>query len=111
MCIPNHGNTISFWEDLINGRVHFDIFPHLMGFAKDPRISLWALRQTAPLLNCFRIPMYREAYNELLQLQNFLDAQPLWIRMEKTLGFTFGDSIDIPPASSIITISEIYTLI
>jgi hypothetical protein len=36
---------------------------------------------------------------------------PLWIRMEKTLGFTFGDNIDIPPASSIITISEIYTLI
>jgi hypothetical protein len=73
MCIPNHGNTISFWEDLINGRVHSDIFPHLMGFAKDPRISLWALRQTAPLLNCFRIPMSREAYNELLQLQNFLE--------------------------------------
>jgi hypothetical protein len=53
-----------------------DIFPHLMGFAKDPHISLWALRQTAPLLNCFRIPMSREAYNELLQLQNFLDALP-----------------------------------
>jgi hypothetical protein len=32
----------------------------------------------------------------------------LWIRMEKTLGFTFGDSIDIPPASSIITISETF---
>jgi hypothetical protein len=40
MCIPNHGNTISFWEDLINGRVHSDIFPHLLDFAKDPRISL-----------------------------------------------------------------------
>jgi hypothetical protein len=25
--IPNHGNTISFWEDLINGRVHSDVFP------------------------------------------------------------------------------------
>jgi hypothetical protein len=35
MCISNHGNTISFWEDLINGRVHSDIFPHLMGFVKD----------------------------------------------------------------------------
>jgi hypothetical protein len=73
MCIPNHGNTISFWEDLINGRVHSYIFLHLLGFAKDPRISLWALRQSAPLLNCFRIPMSREANNELLQLQNFLD--------------------------------------
>jgi hypothetical protein len=50
------------------------MFSHLMGFAKDPCISLWALRQTALLLYCFRIPMSREAYKELLQLQNFLDA-------------------------------------
>jgi hypothetical protein len=73
MCIPNHGNTISFWEDLISGKVHSDIFPHLLGFVKDPRIFLWALRQSASLLNCFRIPMSRGAYNDLLQLQNFLD--------------------------------------
>jgi hypothetical protein len=76
MCIPNHGNIVSFWEDLINGRVHSEIFPHLLGFAKDPRISLWALRHSASLINCFRIPMSREAYNELLQLQNFLNDLP-----------------------------------
>jgi hypothetical protein len=42
-------------------------------FAEDPHISLWALKQSASLLNCFRIPMFSEAYNELPQLQNFLD--------------------------------------
>jgi hypothetical protein len=33
----------------------------------------------------------------------------LWIRMVKTLGFTFGDSIDIPPVNTIITILEIFS--
>ena len=76
ICSPNKGDTISFWEDIINGSIHSNIFPRLLEFAKGPCVSLWKLRQADNLLNCFRIPMTREAYNEFLELQNFLSALP-----------------------------------
>jgi hypothetical protein len=43
-------------------------------FAKDPGISLWKLRSAVPLLDFFRIPMTRQAYNEFLELQNDLSS-------------------------------------
>jgi hypothetical protein len=80
-----------------------------MGFAKDPRISLWALKQTTPPLNCFRIPMSRKPIMSYFNCRTFLMTYTLWIRMVKTLGFTFGDNIDIPPVNTIITISETFS--
>jgi hypothetical protein len=75
-CNPNRGDTVSFWEDIIDGVIHFEKFPHLLHFARDPAISLFALRSTDNLLNCFRIPMTRAAYNEFLELQAFLNYLP-----------------------------------
>lgn len=68
MCIPKRGDTISFWEDLINGRIHMNVCPHLFPFAKDPRISLASLHSSDNLLDNFRIPMSRQALNEFSEL-------------------------------------------
>jgi hypothetical protein len=76
ICNPNQGDTISFWDDIINGVLHSEKFPHLLHFARDPTISLFTLRTTDNLLDCFRIPMTRAAYNELLDLQDFLNDIP-----------------------------------
>lgn len=76
VCVPNKGDTISFWEDLIDGIVHSNVYPRLLNFAKEPRISLWKLRNAEPLLDYFRIPMTRQAYNEFLELQNELSEMP-----------------------------------
>lgn len=70
ICIPNRGDTVNFWDDLIDGKNHSERFPNLFGFAKDPKISFWTMRNAVPLLDCFRIPMTREAYNEYLELQH-----------------------------------------
>jgi hypothetical protein len=43
--------------------------------------------------------------------KTFLMTFILWIRMVKTLGFTFGDSINIPPINTIITILHTFSLI
>jgi hypothetical protein len=48
------------------------IYPHLAAFAKDHSISFWQLRNASTLVDHFRIPMTRVAYNELLLLQDFL---------------------------------------
>jgi hypothetical protein len=70
------GDTVSFWEDIIDGVIHSEKFSHLLQFARDPTISLFAMRTTYNLLNCFRIPMTRAAYNEFLDLQAFLNYLP-----------------------------------
>jgi hypothetical protein len=38
-CNPNKGDTVSFWDDLIDGRIYSQRFPSLFAFAKEPRIS------------------------------------------------------------------------
>jgi hypothetical protein len=40
ICSPNRGDTISFWDDLIDGAIQTEIYPTLFGFAKDPKTSL-----------------------------------------------------------------------
>jgi hypothetical protein len=39
-----------------------------LGFARNPSISLWHMRQADNLLGLFRIPMSRAAYNEFFDL-------------------------------------------
>jgi len=82
-CSPSKGDTISFWEDLINGKIHSNLFPNLLVYAKDPNVSLWKLRQSANLIDCFRIPMSRQAYNELLELEQVLASMPYTASEEK----------------------------
>jgi hypothetical protein len=76
ICNPNQGDTLSLWDDIINGVIHFERFPHLLQFAKDPVISLWSIRHSANRIECFMIPMSRTAYNEFLELQEFVIHLP-----------------------------------
>lgn len=76
ICNPSMGHTISFWEDIINDVVHSEKYPHLLHFARDPAISLYNLKHAENLTDHFRIPMSTTAFNELLQLQDFLNSLP-----------------------------------
>jgi hypothetical protein len=75
-CSPGRGDTISFWEDIINGQVGAEVFPNLYAYANNPKVSLWKLRNSGDLLHNFRIPMSRQAYNEFLLLQNAVSGLP-----------------------------------
>jgi hypothetical protein len=72
--LPSRGDTVAFWEDVIDGNLQSDTFPNLAGYAKDPKASLWKLRNEGNLINCFNIPMSRAAYNEFLLLQQYIDS-------------------------------------
>jgi hypothetical protein len=76
ICDAAKGDTIGFWDDLIDGSIHSLVFPNLMHLAKDLNISLFQLRQSHDLLGCFRITMSRPAYNEFLLLQDKLANLP-----------------------------------
>lgn len=77
VCIPNKGDTVGFWDDLINNSIHSQDLPSLFLFAKDPKISFWKLRTSDSLLSCFRIPMTRQAFDEMQALQEELALLPL----------------------------------
>ena len=84
ICHPNKGDTVSFWDDLVMAiSIHSSRFPNLFPYAKEPRLSLWRIRSADPLVDCFRIPMSREAYNEMLVLQSELQNLPQVIPDEK----------------------------
>jgi hypothetical protein len=72
ICTPGIGDTVGFWEDLINGQLHANLFPNLLDFAKDTCVSLSKLKNAENLLDFFRLPMTRQAYNEFLELQHCL---------------------------------------
>jgi hypothetical protein len=76
ICDAAKGETIDFWDDLIDGSIHSLIYPNLMHFAKDLNISLFHLRQSHDLLGCFKIPMSRPSYNEFMLLQDKLANLP-----------------------------------
>jgi hypothetical protein len=76
ICLPSRGDTVAFWDDIINGALQSDIFPNLVVYAKDPKASLWKLRNEGNLINCFNIPMSRAAYNDFLLLQQYFDSLP-----------------------------------
>jgi hypothetical protein len=71
---PGRGDSNGLWDDLINGSLLSEVYPKLFSFSSDPKISLWKVRQENDLLNCFKIPMSREAYTELLELQQLLGS-------------------------------------
>jgi hypothetical protein len=72
----NQGDTISFWDDFIDGTLQSEKFSHLLHFAKDLVVSLYSLRLAENLIDHFKIPMTRVAYNEFLELQTFLSSLP-----------------------------------
>jgi hypothetical protein len=74
VCLPSRGDTVAFWEDVIDGNLHSVTFPNLAGYAKDPKASLWKHRNKGNLINCFNISMSRAAYNEFLLLQHYIDS-------------------------------------
>jgi hypothetical protein len=94
ICSPIRGDTI---DDLIDGAIQAEVYPNFFGFAKDPKISLWKLRQADDLLSCFRIPMTRSAHNELLLLQQFIASLPADIQNEyDTWNFIWGQHFYSP---------------
>jgi hypothetical protein len=73
---PNQGDTISLWDDIIGGTMQSEKFPRLLHFVKGPTISLCTLRHAEHLIDQFRIPMTGAAYNEFMELQEFLSSLP-----------------------------------
>jgi hypothetical protein len=101
ICLPSRGDTVAFWDDIINGALKSVTFPNLVGYAKDPKASLWKLRNEGNIINCFNIPMSRAAYNEYSYYSNTLIHYHPLTFPKRTLGSSFGCSKFTLPANTI----------
>lgn len=81
-CTLGDGSTVSFWDDLWSDTVLSVEYPRLYSFAEDSSISVQSLMQLQDLEEVFFLPLSTQAYDEFLQLQNYLE------------GISYNDSTD-----------------
>ena len=77
ICNPSKGDTIGLWEDIILGSMLAQKYPSLHGFANDPCISLNDDVHCNNIVDLFKIPMSRQAFNEMQLLISELATFPV----------------------------------
>jgi hypothetical protein len=77
------GDTLGLWEDSIQQEQPFSvIFPNLYDYVLNKKMSVQAVLSTVELLDLFRLPMTRSAYNEFLLFKDAIE--PLRSDMDQT---------------------------
>ena len=71
-CTPAVGDSVSLWNDLLLDSIFSIKFANLFELSKNKSISLASARSQDNLIDLFRIPMTRDALNELQVLQGDL---------------------------------------
>jgi hypothetical protein len=95
--MPSRGDTVAFWDDIINGALQSVTFPNLVGYAKDPKAYLWKLRNEGNLINpCLE----RHTMNTSFSSNILIHFHPL-IFVRRTLGSSFGGSKFTLPVNTI----------
>jgi hypothetical protein len=99
--LPSRGDTVAFWEDVIDGNLNSDTFPNLAGYAKILRLPSGSLemKATSLIVSIFPCPELRTMnfFSCNSTLTHFL---PL-IHVRMTPGGSFGDIRSIPPVNII----------
>jgi hypothetical protein len=75
-------------------------FPRLSTFAADASISVSQVMQAEDLHSLFQLPLSMQAYDELLELEDFICQVPI-VPVQRMSGPSFGVMAHIPPASTI----------
>jgi hypothetical protein len=81
------GDTLGLWEDSIQQEQLFSVmFPNLYEYVMNKKMSVKTGLSTVELLDLFRLPMSRSAYNEFLlfkeaiePLKSDLDQTDIWV--------------------------------
>ena len=105
-----HEDTVSFWEDLIAGKIHSSTYPNLFRSAIDPKASFWKLRSSSDLLECFKIPMTRQAYDEFWNCKRSSHLCLIALKLKKMFGPLFGGSKDSRQVNTTTTSSKMCSL-
>lgn len=72
-CQPGKGISISLWDDNFDSRPLHLKFPHLFAYARKQNISMHQALLEDDILNLFRLPLSRPAFDELQNFQLLFD--------------------------------------
>jgi hypothetical protein len=75
--IVGKGDTVLFWNDLWNGRILNQAYPHLFSFTNKENITLQKVFQLDELHNLFNLPLSEEAFTQLCDLDVYLQTLQL----------------------------------
>jgi hypothetical protein len=68
------GDTINFWQDMWNGRVLNQLYPHLFSFTINENITLFSVLELNELEDLFHLPLSEEAYTQFCDLNIYMQA-------------------------------------
>ena len=84
-CTIGDGSIVILWNDHWDGEILSVKFSLLFSFASNPDISIQQIMQVEDLDSIFELPLCPRAYDELLDLNNYLhsffvdlDSKDLW---------------------------------
>jgi hypothetical protein len=72
-CLTGRGDTVSLWEDKLLQSTFSEAFPNLYTYIKSHGTSLKDCLASSNLLDMFRLPMSRAAYNEYIIFRDELE--------------------------------------
>jgi hypothetical protein len=120
-CILGNGSSVMFWDDLWGDSIVADDFPRLFSFARHKSISVKAVMEAQDLDTLFFLPLSREAFAELQDLQLLLqsfafdrDSYDSWVFIwgspsyssAKFYKFAFSGS-QVPPSFNLLWKSKV----
>lgn len=74
-CLSGMGDTVGLWEDNMQQQQPFSLkFPNLYTYANNKKLSIKDGLAATNLLDLFRLPMSRMAYNEFIVFREELDS-------------------------------------
>jgi hypothetical protein len=68
------GYSILFWQDLWDGKILGQSYPHLYSFTNQENITLQSVLQLNDLHDLFHLPLSEEAYTQFYDLHIYLQG-------------------------------------
>ena len=92
-CTIGDGPSVSFWDDLWASDILSVKYPHLFSFATNPEISVKQIVLTDDLYSLFNLPLSPVAFEELLDLHDYVQNVDFDLNSKDRWFFLWGNQV------------------
>jgi hypothetical protein len=91
-CKIGNGSSVLFWKDFwANGEILCDKYPRLFSYALDEDVSMASLASNDDISSCFSLPLSVEAFQELQEVSQIVQATTIDDAVVDQRVFVWGD--------------------